>query len=168
MIDLQPETIRCVIGSWIRHDWEINGVPVTRVVEPVNGPVLIEHPAVNNGYPTTLYDIFRVLWTKQAMPYNNRCVPVDRDFYRYAPDNDSRAHEWEIVSRLELHNEWLAQQGRWRGRPCSFIRFRFEVLTDWKRNFWIGSITIRDVAKAAGVSEPAAARFIHGETLWYI
>lgn len=144
-------------------DVRINGKACERIIEPTHGPLLIEHKEIRLGRPVSLYDLLAVSLQPglAAQPYT-RYVPADRDFSRPYTHITT-----EYVLVKTLHAEYMAQQ-HWRGRPSAFTKFRFEDLVSWRDAIFQGTLTIRELARRAGVSEPAAARFAHGETLWYI
>lgn len=158
-----------------KQDWvvAINGVDATRVTEPTNGPLMVEHRDIGSplGYPTSLWEIHAALQGIAPPWYSlTRYVPVDRDFGKVLhrsellPTDAGKRFEW--VTSHDLHEEASSQ--RWRGRPSSFMQYNVETLHRWRELVFTGDLTIRALATEADVSEPAAARFAHAEILWWI
>lgn len=159
---------------WTGLDWNadtdefrLNGIAPTRVSEPPNGPLIVEHKLVLDGRPTSVYDIALAYADQQPVSKWQRTVPVDRDFSRSPMQVLTHPTMFEAVHHSDLHREFLGTL-KWRGRPSSFLHFRLDVLREWRDAVFAGTLTIRDLAKAAKVSEPAAFRFAHGETLWWL
>lgn len=140
----------------------VNGVEPTRTVEPVNGPLMLEHSNVRLGRPTSVADLFFAARGMPSYP-NARYVPADRDFNTPM----TSASLWEQVEVAVLHREHLSTL-RWRGRPSAFTQFPLATLIQWRDDVFSGTLPIRALATLTGVSEPAAARFAHGETLWWV
>lgn len=155
VVDEETRAIKLTLAN---HD--------TTALEVTNGPPMIEHPAIRAGRPTSLWDILASFHWQKMMYADTRIVPADRDFSGPMPD-ETNQHMFDHVLLPTLHREWTSQV-KWRGRPSAFTRFNLDQLVRWRDDVFKGYITIRELARAAEVSEPAAARFAHGETLWYV
>jgi hypothetical protein len=143
----------------------IDGRVSYRTTEPTNGPLLFEHPLVRMGRPVSILDLWMAArGDSEPLEWHERYVPIDRDFRVGILDGAHRLHR---VTIAELHAEYAGSL-KWRGRPSSFTHFPLDQLVEWRDNFFAGWISIRELAREAAVSEPAAARFVHGETLWYV
>lgn len=150
----------------------INERLAMRASHPAYGPQMIETCGIRHGRPTSVFDLVYVHCTQQPLYEECRCVPCDHDYKRamlryIASGFKFDAPRFEVVQASELHRE-LMLMTRVRGRPTNFLEFSFDTLKHWRDAVSDGTLTIRDLAVKAEVSEPAASRFAHGELLWYV
>jgi len=150
----------------------IGGRACERVSKPSYGPLMIEHVGVRMGRPTSVFDVIYTLHEQQSLYEECRCVPCNHAYEAtltaYIESNGLyNAGKFEVVQASQLHRD-LILMTRMKGRPTAFLEFNYEQLRQWRSEVYEGKLTIRDLARLAGVSEPAAARFARGELLWYV
>lgn len=137
-----------------------------RVTRPRIGPRMYEYRELRSGYPISEWDLAFLYGDAPRIGLEGYAPLVLSGLWAVVPDRRT-PDKFEVVDRLSLHESWVGMpQGR--GRPCAFLAFPYETLRSWRQGWFEGTYLVRDIRELAGVSEPAALRFIHGEMLWWV
>jgi hypothetical protein len=115
-------------------------VPINKVGP---GVPMVEHPAVNRGRPTSLWDL---IWVRKNGP-----LPADHHALLYEG-------KWSVVSNDDLH------EADRRGRPSLYSWQQARAI---RNSYHEGRSTIRDMACMLKTTETTVARIVHGLTYWY-